>query len=60
MKKVTKKSSEIELDEIKEGDDIKDDTGKRGEVENIEVLERKKGKQYYYKLKDDGTILVIK
>lgn len=60
MKKVTKKSSEIELDEIKEGDDIKDDTGKRGEVENIEVLERKKEKQYYYKLKDDGTILVIK
>ena len=60
MKNVNKKSSSKDLDEVKEGDIIKDDTGKKGEVENIEILNRKKETQYYYKIKNDGTILVIK
>ncbi|MFW0717823.1 hypothetical protein [Pedobacter sp. N23S346] len=60
MKKLNKKSSIQQLDDVKQGDLIKDDTGKTGEVENIEILNRKKETQYYYKLKDDGTILIIK
>ncbi|KQN35239.1 hypothetical protein OQZ33_20700 [Pedobacter sp. MC2016-05] len=60
MKNVNKKTSSKVLDDVKEGDLIKDDTGKKGEVEQIEILDRKKEKQYYYKIKDDGTILVIK
>ena len=60
MKKINKNSSANELEAVKEGDVIRDDTGKQGIVSNIEVLERKKEKQYYYKLKNDGTILVIK
>ncbi|AZI27583.1 MAG: hypothetical protein EOO44_18640 [Flavobacterium sp.] len=60
MKNVNKKSSTKELNEVKEGDIIKDDTGKKGEVADIEILNRKKETQYYYKIKNDGTILVIK
>lgn len=60
MKKLTKRSSIQELENVKAGDKVADDTGKKGEVSNIEVLERKTEKQYYYKLKGDGTILVIK
>lgn len=60
MKKLTKNSSEKELENVKEGDNIQDDTGKQGEVSQIEILERRREKQYYYKLKNDGTILVIK
>ncbi|WP_316798225.1 hypothetical protein [Pedobacter frigidisoli] len=60
MKKLTKRSSTQDLESVKAGDKIADDTGKKGEVSNIEVLERKTEKQYYYKLKGDGTILVIK
>jgi len=60
MKKLTKNSSEKELDNVKEGDNIQDDTGKQGEVAHIEILNRRREKQYYYKLKNDGTILVIK
>lgn len=60
MKKIGKKSSIQQLEEVKQGDLIKDDTGKLGEVETVEILNRKTETQYYYKLKDDGTILVIK
>lgn len=60
MKKLTKNSSREELESVKEGDNIKDDTGKQGEVTKIEILKRRLEKQYYYKLKNDGTILVIK
>lgn len=60
MKKLTKTSSRQELENVKEGDKIKDDTGKQGEVSNIEILQRRNEKQFYYKLKKDGTILVIK
>ena len=60
MKKLTKTSSRQELENVKEGDQIKDDTGKQGEVSNIEILQRNNEKQFYYKLKKDGTILVIK
>lgn len=60
MKKLGKNSSNKDLENVKEGDAIKDDTGKQGEVEVVEILKRKYESQYYYKLKDDGTILVIK
>ncbi|KQM76287.1 hypothetical protein ASE74_19745 [Pedobacter sp. Leaf216] len=60
MKKLTKNSSEEDLENVKAGDTIKDDTGKQGEVAAVEILNRKSEKQYYYKLKNDGTILVIK
>ncbi|GGE46466.1 hypothetical protein EV200_104355 [Pedobacter psychrotolerans] len=60
MINVNKKSSTQQLDEVKQGDIIKDETGKIGEVENIEVISRKNETQYYYKIKNDGTVLVIK
>jgi len=60
MKKLGKNSSDRDLENVKEGDAIKDDTGKQGEVEVIEILERNHEKQYYYKLKNDGTILILK
>jgi hypothetical protein len=60
MKRITKNSPNAELENINEGDHIQDDTGKKGEVEHIEILNRCKEKQFYYKLKDDGTILIIK
>ncbi|MGN7985866.1 hypothetical protein ACTJKC_00920 [Pedobacter sp. 22226] len=60
MKQLTKNSSKEELESIRKGDTIRDDTGKQGEVDQIEILTRRQEKQYYYKLKNDGTILVIK
>ncbi|GAA4201657.1 hypothetical protein GCM10022289_15410 [Pedobacter jeongneungensis] len=60
MKQLTKNSSKEELESIRKGDTIRDDTGKQGEVDKIEILTRRQEKQYYYKLKNDGTILVIK
>jgi len=60
MKKLTKNSSKEDLESVKTGDTIKDDTGKQGVVTAVEILSRKFEKQYYYKLKNDGTILVIK
>ncbi|NTD99192.1 hypothetical protein G6M26_47765 [Agrobacterium tumefaciens] len=60
MKNINKKSSTQQLEEVKQGDIIKDETGKIGEVENIEVISRKNETQYYYKIKNDGTVLVIK
>ncbi|QNN40180.1 hypothetical protein [Pedobacter roseus] len=60
MKQLTKNSTKEELESIRKGDTIKDDTGKQGEVAQIEILTRRQEKQYYYKLKNDGTILVIK
>jgi len=60
MKKIDKNTSKNDLEAIKKGDEIKDDTGKQGKVSEIEILDRPKEKQYYYKLKNDGTILVIK
>jgi len=60
MKKLTKNSSKEDLENVKTGDTIEDDTGKQGEVAKIEILSRRQERQYYYKLKNDGTILVIK
>jgi len=60
MKKVTPMSSAQALNEVKVGDQVEDNTGKRGEVANIEVIHYNKEDHYYYKIKNDGTILVIK
>lgn len=60
MKKVTPLTPSKDLDQVNEGDQIYDNTGKSGTVESIEVLHYCREKQYYYKIKNDGTILVIK
>ncbi|MCX2429481.1 MULTISPECIES: hypothetical protein [unclassified Pedobacter] len=60
MKNVNKKTPSHLLDEIKPGDIIRDETGKIGEVVEVEVINRKMETQYYYKTKNNGTVLVIK
>jgi len=60
MKKVTPMSPPQALNEVKIGDEIEDNTGKRGEVADIEVIHYNMEDHYYYKIKNDGTILVIK
>jgi len=60
MKKVTPLTPTQDLEEVSAGDQIYDNTGKSGTVESVEVLHYDREKQYYYKIKNDGTILVIK
>jgi len=60
MKKVTQKTSKQELEDIKKGDIIQDSTGKGGEVEDVDKLSYNNGEHYYYKIKHDGTILIVK
>nr|WP_199157951.1 hypothetical protein [Pedobacter sp. ASV2] len=48
-----------ELDSIKCGEKIFDESGKSGIVEDIEVLRFRGEVQYYYRLKKNGTILII-
>lgn len=59
MKKLTPKTSRHVLDEVKKGDEIEDNTGKRGEVTDIEIIHYNKESHYYYKIREDGTILII-
>ena len=54
MINVNKKSSTQQLDEVKQGDIIKDETGKIGEVENIEVISRKMKHNITIRLKTTG------
>ncbi|PWS30175.1 hypothetical protein [Pedobacter paludis] len=53
-------SSIKDLESIKVGDKVKDEYGKEGYVEEIEVLKHRNSNQYYFKLKNSGTILIIK
>ncbi|PWS29470.1 hypothetical protein DHW03_06560 [Pedobacter yonginense] len=58
---IIKHSSSIkELESIKIGDKVKDEYGKEGFVEEIEILKYRESNQYYFKLKNRGTILVLK
>lgn len=49
-----------ELERIKEGDVICYKNGKSGEVVAVQVLEGITHKKYFYKIKDDGVVLIIK
>lgn len=60
MKEVNKNTTTIELDSIREGDRICLWNGKSGEVVKIQIVCSKGHKQYFYKLKNDGTIFIIK
>ncbi|TCD26544.1 hypothetical protein EZ456_13220 [Pedobacter psychrodurus] len=60
MKKVTPLTSTQDLEKVKVGDQISDNTGKSGTVESVEVLHYDRENQYYYKIKNNGTVLVIK
>lgn len=57
---LTKYTLRKDLDRIKKGDTVCDDNGKSGEVEAIQVLKHNTQKEYYYKLKNDGVIYLIK
>ena len=60
MKKVTPQTPRHDLENVKEGDNTEDNTGKKGQVSDIEVIKYDKENHYYYKIKEDGTILIIK
>ncbi|MFC3563386.1 hypothetical protein [Pedobacter jamesrossensis] len=60
MKEVNQNTSAHELDSIREGDQISVRNGKTGEVEKIQIVCAKGQKQYFYKLKNDGTIFIVK
>ncbi len=52
--------AQAQLDEIKPGHFVQDEHGKSGIVENVEVFKKGKEIQYYYKLKNGDTILILK
>ncbi len=60
MKRVSILTSREELADVKKGDEIEDNMGKGGEVAEVEVIHYNSEDFYYYKIKDDGTILIIK
>lgn len=58
---IIKHSSSIkDLESIKIGDKVQDEYGKTGYVEEIEVLKHRASHQYYFRLKNSGTILILK
>ena len=60
MKEVNQNTPARELDSIREGDHIRVYRGKTGEVERIQIVCTKGQKQYFYKLKNDGIVFVIR
>ncbi|MCZ4223072.1 hypothetical protein [Pedobacter rhodius] len=60
MKEVNRNTTAWELENIREGDTISLHNGKCGEVVKIQIIPCKGQKQYFYKLKNDGTIFIIK
>lgn len=60
MKKVNWNTPAWELDCIREGDFISIHNGKCGEVTKIQIIHSGSQKQYFYKLKNDGTIFIIR
>ncbi|GGI26314.1 hypothetical protein [Pedobacter mendelii] len=60
MKEVNQNTSIHELDNIREGDTIRQPNGKSGEVVKIQIICARGKKQYFYKLKNDGTIFIAK
>ncbi|WP_316829525.1 hypothetical protein [Pedobacter aquatilis] len=60
MKEVNQYTPVYVLDSIREGDRISYRNGKSGEVVKIQVVCAKGQKQYFYKIKNDGTIFIAK
>ncbi|RNL52427.1 hypothetical protein [Pedobacter jejuensis] len=60
MKEVNQYSSVNDLDNIREGDIIKHRNGKTAIVVKIQIVCAKGQKQYFYKLKNEGTIFIAK
>lgn len=60
MKEVNQSTPARELDSIREGDRIRVRSGKTGEVERIQIVCTKGQKQYFYKLKNDGIVFIIR
>lgn len=60
MKEVNQNTSARELDSIREGDKICVHNGKTGEVEKIQIVCAKGQKQYFYKLKNDSIVFIIR
>ena len=59
MINISKHTKAAVLDRVKEGDIISYDK-KFGEVVAIQVLKHSTQNEYYYKIKNDGVVLVIK
>ncbi|MFC4210171.1 hypothetical protein ACFOWA_03190 [Pedobacter lithocola] len=57
---VSKNTNAAILDRVKKGDVISFANGKSGEVLAVQILEHSTQKEYYYKIKNDGIVLVIK
>jgi uncharacterized protein YuzE len=57
---ITRHSSSQILNAIKIGDQIEDNLGNQGKVIDIEILTKKVGIQYYFRLYKQKTILIIK
>ena len=60
MKEVNQNTPARELDRIREGDQIKVYRGKTGEVERVQIVCSKGQRQYFYKLKNDGSVFIIR
>ncbi|RZL37938.1 MAG: hypothetical protein EOO96_04010 [Pedobacter sp.] len=60
MINISKNTQTQILESVKKGDYICFNNGKKGEVIAIQVLEHSTQKEYYYKIKNDGVVLVIK
>lgn len=59
MINISKNTKASVLDRVKKGDIISYDK-KFGEVVAIQVLKHETQNEYYYKIKNDGVVLVIK
>ncbi|RNL54594.1 hypothetical protein [Pedobacter jejuensis] len=57
---ISKNTKSTDLERVKKGDTISFDNGKSGEVTAVQILEHSTQKKYYYKIKNDGIVLVIK
>lgn len=60
IKKVNSNTPTWELERIKEGDIITLHNGKFGEVSKIQIINSGSQKKYFYKLKNDGTIFILR
>ena len=60
MINISKNTNTYVLEAVRKGDYICLDNGKRGEVVDIQILKHNTQNEYFYKIKNDGIILVIK
>ncbi|WP_316831957.1 hypothetical protein [Pedobacter aquatilis] len=60
MINISKNTHAVVLDNVKKGDFVRCESGKMGEVVAVQVLAHNTQKEYFYKIKDEGVILIIK